>query len=148
MNETGIDEQGRLRGTTAPLGVTRPVLIYSSGCRFCRWAARFITRLDRGEQLALLPQTHERARCLLVNVPERTRAGSWWIIGRDGIPVAGNDGGGVALLTELRSTRWLGQALRAIGLSSFIDVLDGVVARYRGRLSRLVPDGPAPHRYP
>jgi len=29
-----------------------------------------------------------------------------------------------------------------------IDAIDRVAARYRKRLGRLVPDGPAPRRYP
>ena len=64
------------------------------------------------------------------------------------MPVAGKSGAGIVLLTELRLTRRLGRVLGVIGLSPFIDALDRFFARYRGRLSRIVPDGPAPQRYP
>jgi predicted DCC family thiol-disulfide oxidoreductase YuxK len=128
--------------------VTRPVLLYSGGCRFCRWAARAIARLDRGQQIALLPLTDQEAGRLLDAVPENRRTESWWIVGRDGVPVAGKRGAGVVLLTEIRPTWLPGYVLGAIGLSRLIDTLDAFVARHRGRLSRFVPDGPAPQRYP
>jgi predicted DCC family thiol-disulfide oxidoreductase YuxK len=126
----------------------RPVLLYSSSCRFCRWAARVVATLDRGEQLALLPLTHEGAGRLLVRVPEDRRAESWWIVRRDGVAVAGKSGGGIVLLTALRLTRPLGHLVAAIGLSAVVDALDRFLARYRGRLSPFVPDGPAPQRFP
>jgi phosphatidylglycerophosphate synthase len=64
------------------------------------------------------------------------------------MPVAGKSGAGIVLLTELPLTRRFGHVLGAIGLSALIDALDGFFARYRGRLSQFVPDGPAPQRYP
>jgi len=134
--------------TESSVHVARPVLLYSSGCRFCRWAARVVAALDRGEQLALLPLSEEGAARLLAPVPENRRTESWWIVRRDGMPVAGKSGAGIVLLTELQGTRRLGRVLGVIGVSPFIDALDGLFARYRGRLSRFVPDGPAPQRYP
>lgn len=127
--------------------VARPVLLYSGNCRFCRWAARTVAVLDRGQQLAFLPLADEEALRLLDAVPENRRTESWWVI-RDGIPVASKRGAGIVLLTEIRPTRLLGRVLGAIGLSPLVDALDALVARHRGRLSRLVPDGPAPRRYP
>jgi predicted DCC family thiol-disulfide oxidoreductase YuxK len=139
----------RLGATAAAVThVVRPVLLYSGGCRFCRWAARTIARLDRGQQLAFLPLADLEAGRLLDAVPENRRTESWWIVRRDGMPVSGEKGGGIVLLTEIRPTRLLGRALGAIGLSPLIDALDRFVARHRGRLSRFVPDGPAPLRYP
>jgi hypothetical protein len=58
--------------------------------------------------------------------------------------VPGNRGGGVLLLIQLDLTRPLGRALRALGLSAFVDAADIFLARHRTRLGRLVPDGPAP----
>jgi hypothetical protein len=52
------------------------------------------------------------------------------------------------LLAEVQFTRPLGRVLRAFRLSSVIDALDRLVARYRKRLGRFVPEGPAPRRYP
>jgi predicted DCC family thiol-disulfide oxidoreductase YuxK len=128
--------------------MVRPVLLYSGSCRFCRWAARTVAALDHRQQLALLPLADEKAARLLDAVPEKRRAESWWVVRRNGMPVAGDCGGGVVLLTEIPFTRFLGFICDVIGLSPLIDVLDVFVARHRGRLSRFVPDGPAPRRYP
>jgi len=54
----------------------------------------------------------------------------------------------VALFAEIRLTRRLADILRAVHASALIDRLDKVVARHRSRLGSLVPDGPAPRRYP
>ena len=67
---------------------------------------------------------------------------------RDGTPIAGDAGGGVALFTEVRLTRLLGRVLRRLHASALLDVLDKAAARHRGRLGRFVPEGPAPRRYP
>ena len=81
-------------------------------------------------------------------VSEKNRGECWWLVLRDGTPVAGDDGGGVLLFMEVRLTRPLGHVLRAVRLSPVIDALDKVLARYRTRLGRFVPEGPAPRRYP
>jgi len=67
---------------------------------------------------------------------------------RDGTPVPGDHGGGVALLQELRVTRPLGSLLRGLRLSTVVDVFDIGLARWRKPLSRVVPDGAGPRRYP
>jgi hypothetical protein len=81
-------------------------------------------------------------------VPEDARGECWWLVLRDGTPVAGDDGGGVAVFAELRLTRWLGGLLRAVRATRAIDALDALVARHRSQLGKLVPEGPAPRRYP
>ena len=85
---------------------------------------------------------------MLASVPEEERGQCWWILLRDGTLVRGDEGGGVILLAEIRLTGPLGRALRAVRLSPVIDVADRVLARYRSRLGRFVPEGPAPRRYP
>jgi hypothetical protein len=104
--------------------------------------------LDRRRQLALLPLGDENAERLLVGVPDDRRRECWWLVRRDGTPVPGDEGGGVEVLAELALTRPLGVALRALGLSGTVDALDKLVARYRSRLGRIVPEGTAPRRYP
>ncbi|MCA1650273.1 MAG: DUF393 domain-containing protein [Acidobacteria bacterium] len=139
----------RLGATDAAVPhLARPVLLYSGACRFCRWAARIVAALDRGQQLAFLPLADEEAGRLLDAVPENTRAESWWVVRRDGMPIAGKKGAGIVLLTEMRPTQPVGRTLDGIGLSPLIDAVDALVARHRARLSRFVPDGPAPQRYP
>jgi hypothetical protein len=81
-------------------------------------------------------------------VPEEARDECWWLVLRDGTVIPGDAGGGVALFAEVRLTRPIARAFRALHLTSLLDALDKRVARHRGGLGRLVPEGPAPHRYP
>ena len=104
--------------------------------------------MDRHGELALLPLAEEEAGHLLAPVPEERRGECWWLVLRDGTAVAGDQGGGVMLLTHLGLTRPLGRVLRALRLSRPIDALDTLLARLRKHLGRFVPDGPAPRRYP
>lgn len=104
--------------------------------------------MDRSENLALLPLADAEADRLLAAVPEEDRSRCWWIVLQDGSPIAGDKGGGVTLMIELRITRQIGLLLRRLRLSPFVDALDILMARYRGCLSRLVPEGPGPRRYP
>ena len=104
--------------------------------------------MERREDLALLPLADEEAGRLLASVPEDARRECWWLVLRDGTPVAGDRGGGVRLLAELHPTRMLGIVLRALHLSPVVDVLDTVLSRYRKPLGRFVPEGPAPRRDP
>jgi hypothetical protein len=85
---------------------------------------------------------------LLAGVPEEKRDECWWLVLRDATPIPGDAGGGVALLSEVQVTRPLGWLLRVARAATLIDALDKLVSRHRGRLGRLVPDGPAPRRYP
>jgi hypothetical protein len=89
----------------------------------------------------------EAARLLAAVAPEQ-RGECWWLVLRDGTPVPGDRGGGVALLLEVRSTRPLGRFLRATSASGLLDAIDRLVARHRAPLGRLVFDGEAPRRYP
>jgi predicted DCC family thiol-disulfide oxidoreductase YuxK len=123
-------------------------LLFSGTCRFCRWAARVVARLDRREVLALLPLDDEETGRLLASVPEKEHTRSWWIVLGSGQPIGGDRGGGVQLLRHIPATRPIGRMLGCLGLSPLIDTLDKVVAKGRRYLSRLVPDGPVPRRYP
>jgi hypothetical protein len=96
----------------------------------------------------LLPLADQEADRLLASVPEEARDECWWLVLRDGTPLPGDGGGGVALFAEVRLTRPLGRVLRAFRASPLVDAVDKLVSRHRGRLGRLVPDGPAPRRYP
>jgi hypothetical protein len=85
---------------------------------------------------------------LLDSVPEQRRGECWWLVLRDGTPIAGDRGGGVTLMAAIRLTRPLGRASRRLGLSPVMEALDRLVSRYRKQLGRLVPGGDAPRRYP
>lgn len=96
----------------------------------------------------MLPLADSRADQLLATVPEEARAECWWLVLRDGTPIPGDAGGGVALLAEVRLTRPVARVLRVLHASGLVDAVDKMAARYRSRLGRVVPDGPAPRRYP
>ena len=82
-------------------------------------------RLDRRERLAILPLDDLAAQPLLEALPEIERLASWRLARRDGSLV--------------------GYA----GVRGRIpDALYRAVAERRDLLGRLVPDGPAPRRYP
>jgi hypothetical protein len=81
-------------------------------------------------------------------VPEEARDECWWLVLCDGTPIPGDAGGGVALFAEVELTQPLGRVLRTLHASALLDALDRLVARHRGRLGRLMPEGPAPRRYP
>jgi hypothetical protein len=81
-------------------------------------------------------------------VPQEKRTECWWLVLRDGTPVAGDGGGGVMLFAELRLTRPLGRVLGALRLSPLVDLLDKALSRCRKHLGRFVPEGSAPRRYP
>jgi hypothetical protein len=95
-----------------------------------------------------MPLADNEAARLLASIPEEARGECWWLVLRDGRPVPGDGGGGVALFAELELTRPLARLLRALGAASPLDALDTFVARRRGTLGRFVPDGPAPRRSP
>ena len=95
-----------------------------------------------------MPLTDPLVAGLLASVPEELRTDSWWIILCDGTPIPGKHGGGVTLLRQLHRTRRLGLLLAVFHLTPFIDALDRCFAIWRRWLSRFVPDGPAPRRYP
>jgi predicted DCC family thiol-disulfide oxidoreductase YuxK len=123
----------------------RPVLLYDSGCRVCRFTARLVERLDRGERLAFLPLEAEEAASLLEPLPEPERMASWRLARPDGTLV-GRGAGAPALLRALgheRSARLL-EAVPETMLEHGYDL----VAHNRGRIGGLVPDGPAPRRFP
>jgi hypothetical protein len=62
--------------------------------------------MDRPEDLALLPLADAEADRLLESVPEEERSKCWWIVLQDRNPIAGDKGGGVALMVELHEANW------------------------------------------
>jgi predicted DCC family thiol-disulfide oxidoreductase YuxK len=126
----------------------RPVLVYDGACKLCRFAARTATALDRDDHLAFLPLADPEADSLLAEVPLDVRNGRWWLVLRDGTPLPGDGGAGVAALHELSLTHPLGRLLRSLRAAALVDGFDAFVSRHRSRLGRVVPDGDAPRRYP
>lgn len=63
--------------------MTRSVLLYDGGCRFCRFSARVVGRLDFG-RLAFLPFDDSAAEPLLARLPEGARFESVHLFRPDG----------------------------------------------------------------
>ena len=116
---------------------SRPVLLYDAGCRFCRFAARTVVRLDRHERIAFLPFDDPEALPLLGDMPDEARTGSIHLIDPDGRRFS-RGAALTRLITHLGApapARTLGRAYEPI-------------ARNRGKFGKHVPDGRAPRRYP
>ncbi len=94
--------------------------------------------------MALLPFADPEADRLLARLPAERRRTSWHVVRTDG-DVRSAAAAGAELLRVLGCTRTARLAVRAERLT---DRLYAVVASQRGRLGRLLPDGPAPRRFP
>ena len=116
----------------------RPTLLYSGGCPFCRWVARnIVLRLDKFNQLDIIPFRDATASWLLRGIPDAERYQTWWFIDGNGKRWRGNRGGGIALLLTLKRTHWIGCVLCRLGLGVCIDKLDCWVKAKRPILSKL-----------
>lgn len=126
--------------------MARAALLYDAECRLCRFAARGVLRLDRDSELTVLPLQDPEAAPFLEPLAEKERLASWRIVQPDG-SLAGLGVGVVPLLRAMRLTR---PAARLVALvpDRALDTVYGVVARHRGQLGRVLPDGPAPRRFP
>jgi predicted DCC family thiol-disulfide oxidoreductase YuxK len=124
--------------------IPRPVLLYDGGCRLCRFAARVVDSADRGSRIALLPLADEAASPLVAALPEEERLGSWHLVG-PGSRIVSRGAAGIELLEALGHERPARAARRAEPLAERAYTL---VARHRDRLGALVPNGPAPRRFP
>jgi predicted DCC family thiol-disulfide oxidoreductase YuxK len=116
----------------------RPVLLYDADCRFCRSVARTLVRLDRNERVAFLPLGDTQVPMLLPGFSESERAASIHLVEPGGQRLAR----GAALARLLTELGLPAPAARLLGH------LYGPVANRRSILGRVVPDGPAPRRYP
>ena len=112
----------------------RPVLLYDADCRFCRFSARAALRIDRREQFAVLPLQDPEAAPLLSAVTEAQRLASVRLVEPNGRLLERGDAVAAAL------------GLRRLG--SLLNGPYDFVSRRRGPLGRVVPDGPAPRRFP
>ena len=103
--------------------------------------------MDRDDRLALVPFDDAIAGQLLAHIDPDIREDHWHIVMSDGSDLSMGPGG-IALLVELRPTRWIGRVLRLARADRPVGW--GVVAldRLRPRLGRFVKDAPGPYRFP
>ena len=116
---------------------TRPVLLYDAGCRFCRFAARTVVRIDRDERIAFLPFDDPEALPLLGDMTDAARTGSIHLVDPDGRRYSRG-----AALTRLIAYLGGPAPVRALGRAY------EPIARNRSKFGKRVPDGHAPRRYP
>ena len=83
---------------------------------------------------------------VLAGLAEEERFATWRLALPDG-SLVGYGTGGAHLFATMRLTRPIGRVL-AHAPQSVLDGIYGIVARSRGSLERLVPDGPGPKRFP
>ena len=124
----------------------RPLLLYEGECPFCRAAARLVARIDRRQELALLPFDDPEAAGYSGGEDSEFRK-HWHLIEPDGRDLIRGDAG-VALLEHLAPLRKAGSLLRRFGLTPLVAAIDLVLDAARPYLSRVTPDGPAPRRPP
>ncbi|HEX6331670.1 MAG TPA: DCC1-like thiol-disulfide oxidoreductase family protein [Actinomycetota bacterium] len=122
------------------------VLLYESGCGFCRCSADLVLWWDRRRRLRAVPIRGEEGDRLLSGMAPDRRIATWHLRAPDGRVVSG--GRAVApMLRLLPGGRPL--ALAAERFPRTVERLYAFVARHRGRLGRLVGracsvDGPRP----
>jgi predicted DCC family thiol-disulfide oxidoreductase YuxK len=117
---------------------SRAVLLYDADCRFCRFVVRTLVRLDRNERVAFLSLGEPQAPMLLPGFSVSDRAASIHLVAPDGQTLSR----GAALARLLEELGLPAPAARLLGH------VYGPVASRRSVLGRVVPDGPAPRRYP
>jgi predicted DCC family thiol-disulfide oxidoreductase YuxK len=127
--------------------MARPVLLYDADCRLCRFAARVVAALDRSRSLALLGLGDAPAERLLEHVSEYERGSSIRLVLPDG-GVLSAGAAALGVLERLPATRPLARAAAFVHAQPVVERLYVLVARNRGQLGRLVPDGSGPRRYP
>lgn len=127
--------------------MARPILLYDTGCRLCRFAARIVARLDRRGSLALLGLEDVRADPLLERVSGEERGSSIRLVLPDGRMISAG-AAALGVLERLPATRSLARSATRLDGEPAAEAIYAFVARHRALIGRLVPDGPAPRRYP
>src|SRR5438552_17927851 len=108
----------------------RPVLLYDGDCRFCRFVARVLVRLDRNKRLAFVRLQDGEAPTLLPGLSDEERLSSIHLVENGRRSSRGEAPARPTRQLGLPAPKLLGRAYEPI-------------ARRRGGLGRIVPDGPA-----
>lgn len=132
----------------------QPLLLYSGGCRVCRWAALQLSRVD--STIGLLPFRDPLAHQLLWNhLDEEKLYQRWWFRDTEGLWWEGNRGGLAVLLRyllgfarpTLSEQQWSRFSTRhRVWWVRGLNRVDDWVCRMRPKLAPWVPDVPEVRR--
>lgn len=103
--------------------------------------------MDREGSLAILPYDDAQAARFVVFLTEEQVRFSWQLIECDGRRLTKGEAA-VRLMELLKPTRWIGKLCRPRPLTWLVGVLDHAISVSRPKLSRVVPRGPGPRRWP
>ncbi len=103
--------------------------------------------MDTDGSLAILPFDDPEAARFVVFLTEEQLKSSWQLIECDGTRLTKGPAA-VRLMELLAPTRRLGRLCRPRPLTRLVGVIDHLVNLARPQLSRIVPRGPGPRRWP
>lgn len=103
--------------------------------------------MDKEGALAILPFDDPNAASFVVFLTEEQLKFSWQLIECDGTRLT-KGAAAVRLMQLLRRTRWLGRLCRPRPLTRLVGWVDHLISINRPRLSRVVPKGDGPRRWP
>jgi hypothetical protein len=103
--------------------------------------------MDREGSLAILPYDDPEAARFVVFLTEEQVEYSWQLIECDGTRLTKGPAA-VRLLQLLKPTRWIGRVCRTPLLTRLVGALDHLISISRPTLSKIVPKGPGPRRWP
>jgi hypothetical protein len=104
--------------------------------------------MDRDENLAILPFDDPNAAPFVVFLTEEQVKFSWQLIECDGTRLT-KGAAAVRLMELLKPTRWIGRLCRGRPLlTRIVGAIDHFISVHRPKLSKCVPKGPGPRRWP
>lgn len=103
--------------------------------------------MDKDENLAILPFDDPEAARFVVFLTEEQVKFSWQLIECGGERLTKGPAA-VRLMELLRPLRWLGKACRKARLTWLVGAVDHLISVSRPKLSKIVPKGRGPRRWP
>jgi predicted DCC family thiol-disulfide oxidoreductase YuxK len=120
-------------------------LLYSGGCKVCRWMVRTIVQRFDPSQLDIVPFRHPIGQNILraQGIPEDQWFRNWWFQDESGYLWAGNQGGVIQFLLSFPRTYRLGVVMDWWNLDGRMNRLDNWVKAHRPFIAQFIKDGPA-----
>ena len=103
--------------------------------------------MDKDENLAILPFDDPNAARFVVFLTEDQVKYSWQLIECGGTRLT-KGAAAVRLMQLLKPLRWLGELCSPRPLTKLVGAIDHLISLSRPKLSKIVPKGPGPRRWP